>query len=102
MSCEPTLHCIINSYARAGHTSRSSHEVAAPTDDKVFFAGEHTSTIAGMAVHAAYDTGTAAATQVSHNMSSLHYHLSNANHVKSAFCVVKELQPLLICHSVLQ
>jgi Flavin containing amine oxidoreductase len=57
-------HQITNSYPRAGHTSRSSHDIAASIDNKVFFAGEHTNTVAGMTVHAAYDTGTAAATQV--------------------------------------
>lgn len=52
-------------YPRVGQPDSASYDLAAPVEDRLFFAGEATAfEQPGMSVHAAVDTGTRAAAQV--------------------------------------
>ncbi|GMF10157.1 unnamed protein product [Phytophthora lilii] len=52
-------------FPRVGQSDTASHNLAAPVDDRIFFAGEATAfEQPGMSVHAAIDTGTRASAQV--------------------------------------
>jgi Flavin containing amine oxidoreductase len=61
--CNPAF-AALRSYPKQGFQPGAGADLAAPVDDKLFFAGEHTNAAAGMTVHAAYDTGTRAALDV--------------------------------------
>ncbi|KAL8016508.1 putative amine oxidase, FAD/NAD(P)-binding domain superfamily [Plasmopara halstedii] len=59
-------------YPRVGQSDSASSELAAPVDNRLFFAGEATAfEQPGMSVHAAVDTGTRAAAQVTHALMKL-------------------------------
>ncbi|POM70377.1 Lysine-specific histone demethylase 1 [Phytophthora palmivora] len=59
-------------YFVKGQSDSASYDLAAPVDDRIFFAGEATAfEQPGMSVHAAVDTGARASTQVAHALQQL-------------------------------
>ncbi|KAK1944984.1 Lysine-specific histone demethylase 1B [Phytophthora citrophthora] len=59
-------------FPRVGQSDSASHALAAPIDNRIFFAGEATAfEQPGMSVHAAVDTGTRASAQVSRALQEL-------------------------------
>ena len=60
-------------FPRVGQSDSASQALAAPVDDRIFFAGEATAfEQPGMSVHAAVDTGTRASTQVARALQEQH------------------------------